>query len=99
MRALLLFVLLLTPPASAQDRIFADSFEKEPIYFIDLQITIIDNGKLLNARTILFAEMVQKVWKVASPGALAGTKVYDVCSDGQGGAVDTVQEISSNYKS
>lgn len=98
MRALLLFVLLLTPPASAQDLVFADSFEKERIFFINLQITIIDNGQRLTAQTFLFAEMVQKVWKVDSPGTLVGTNVYDVCSDGQGDAVDTVQEISSNYK-
>lgn len=76
-----------------------DSFENEAIYFINLQITIIDNGARLNAQTFLSAAMVQKVWQVASPGALIGTNVYDVCSDGQVGAVDTVQEISSNYKS
>ena len=99
MRALLLFVLLLTPPASAQDLVFSDSFEKDRIFFITLQITIYDNDQRLTAQTFLFAEMVQKVWKVDSPGALVGTNVYDVCSNGQGGAVDTVQEISENYKS
>ena len=99
MKALLLLVLLLTPPASAQDLIFADSFEKDRIFFIDLQIAVMDNGQRLTAQTILSAEIVQKVWKVDSPGALVGTNVYDVCSDGQGDAVDTVQEISSNYKS
>ena len=99
MRALLLLVLLLTPPASAQDLLFSDSFEKDRIFFITLQITIYDNGQRLTAQTFLFAEMVKKVWKVDSPGALVGTNVYDVCSDGQGDAVDTVQEISLNYKS
>ena len=99
MRVLLLLVLLLTPPASAQDLLFSDSFEKDRIFFITLQITIYDNGQRLTAQTFLFAEMVQKVWKVDSPGALVGTNVYDVCSDGQGDAVDTVQEISLNYKS